>query len=174
MSDLANTKGCLKHTVFQALFAFCTIYLVTLLTSYFNSYPQTPVLACSMGASAVIAFVTPNSPFATPWSLIGGHLFSALVGISCAISLHDTALAAASAVGGAMLSMQVFRCMNPPGAATALAPVIALPYPDSFSYYLMLPPIMMNVVLLVVISGLFNRLLRIATSHEKTLSRTES
>lgn len=70
------------------------------------------------------------------------------------------ALSAAAAVGGAMLTMQVFRCMNPPGAATALAPIIALPYPDSFSYYLMLPPIMMNVVLLVVISGLFNRLLR--------------
>jgi CBS domain-containing membrane protein len=163
------SKGGLKRTVLPALFAFCTIYVVALLTSYLSPCPpQSPVIACSMGASAVIVFITPNSPFATPWSLIGGHFFSALIGISCAISLHDTAFAAAVAVGGAMLSMQVFRCMNPPGAATALAPVIALPYPDSFSYYLILPAIMINVAVLVVISGLINRLLRI-TAHNKKL-----
>ncbi len=152
----ANPLSWIKQTVLPALSAFCTIFLITQLTKYLSPFPQSPILACSMGASAVIVFITPHSPFATPWSLLGGHFFSALVGISCAISLHDPALSAAAAVGGAMLSMQVFRCMNPPGAATALAPVIALPYPDSFSYYLMLPPIMMNVAVLILISGLAN------------------
>jgi CBS domain-containing membrane protein len=83
----AKTKDWSRQTLLPPIAAFCAIYLITLTTAYLNPIPQSPILACSMGASAVIVFVTPSSRFATPWSLIGGHFFSALVGISCAIGI---------------------------------------------------------------------------------------
>jgi CBS domain-containing membrane protein len=60
-----------------------------------------------------------------------------------------------------MLVMQLLRCMNPPGAATALAPVITPLNADSFSYFFLLSPVMLNVLLMVIISILLNKLFRI-------------
>jgi CBS domain-containing membrane protein len=113
-----------------------------------------------MGASAVILFLTPNSQFAKHWPLLGGHIFSALVGVSCAISIHDNSLAAATAVGGSILLMQLLRCMNPPGAATALAPVVAPLNSDLFSNYFILAPVTINVLVMLLFSLLIHWLFR--------------
>ncbi|CAG7856510.1 hypothetical protein MCAMS1_01022 [biofilm metagenome] len=157
----AKAKRWLMQTVTPPMSAFCTIYLVALITREFLPVSQSPVLAASMGASAVILFINPNSQYSSPWSLIGGHLVSSLVGISCAISIPDTVLSAAAAVGGSMLIMQLLRCMNPPGAATALAPLMSPTHADSLHYYLLLSTVMVNAILLVLLSAFINRLLRL-------------
>lgn len=41
-------------------------------------------LAAPMGASAVLLFAVPASPLAQPWSMVGGNLVGALVGVTCA------------------------------------------------------------------------------------------
>lgn len=156
----SKTKTWLKDVLLPPLLAFCAIYLVTAITTlcvlpYFDS----PVLACSMGASAVLLFVSPTSRFSTPWPLFGGHLFSALAGIICAVYIPDLTLCAATAVGGSMVAMQLFRCMNPPGAATALAPVIT-PHPiDIITYYTLIPPLLTNVLVLILFSALMKKLI---------------
>ncbi len=38
----------------------------------------------SMGASAVLLFAAPHGAMSQPWSVFGGHLVSALVGVTCA------------------------------------------------------------------------------------------
>jgi CBS-domain-containing membrane protein len=57
-----------------------------------------------MGASAVLLFAVPHSALAQPWSLVGGHLLSAFIGVSCALLISPPALAAA-AVGLAIGAM---------------------------------------------------------------------
>ena len=42
-----------------------------------------PWLVAPIGASAVLVFAAPSSPFAHPWSVIGGNTQSALVAIVC-------------------------------------------------------------------------------------------
>jgi CBS domain-containing membrane protein len=42
-----------------------------------------PLLVAPMGASAVLLFAVPASPLAQPWSLIGGNIVSACVGVLC-------------------------------------------------------------------------------------------
>ncbi|MFD0934412.1 HPP family protein, partial [Methylobacterium trifolii] len=41
-----------------------------------------PAMIAPMGASAVLLFVVPASPLAQPWSILGGNLVAALVGVS--------------------------------------------------------------------------------------------
>src|SRR5215217_3370378 len=56
-----------------------------------------PVLIAPMGASAVLLFAVPASPLAQPWSIIGGNLISALIGVTCARYVGDPMVAAALA-----------------------------------------------------------------------------
>jgi CBS-domain-containing membrane protein len=56
----------------------------------------------SMGSTAVLLFAMPHGAVSQPWPVMGGHLVSALVGVTCARWLgYDPSLAAAVAVGGA-------------------------------------------------------------------------
>lgn len=57
-----------------------------------------PYLIAPMGASAVLLFAVPASPLAQPWSIIGGNLIAATVGVTSALLLHDPITAAAVAI----------------------------------------------------------------------------
>lgn len=54
----------------------------------------------SFGASSVLIYGAPSSPMAQPRNFIGGHLVSALVGVTCKVALFDYTpeVAAAAAV----------------------------------------------------------------------------
>jgi len=56
-----------------------------------------PILIAPMGASAVLLFAVPASPLAQPWSIIGGNLIAALVGVTLALLVPDPTAAAALA-----------------------------------------------------------------------------
>ena len=53
-----------------------------------------------MGSSAVLLFAVPHGPLSQPWSVLGGHLVSALIGVACVKLIHQPMLAAAPAVAG--------------------------------------------------------------------------
>ena len=79
----------------------------------------------SFGASSVLLFAAPGSPFAQPRNLFGGHALSALIGVACYLLLHEySILAPAMAVASAIAAMQLSRTLHPPGGATALIAVI--------------------------------------------------
>ena len=42
-----------------------------------------PWFIAPMGASAVLLFAVPASPLAQPWSIVGGNVMAALVGVAC-------------------------------------------------------------------------------------------
>jgi CBS domain-containing membrane protein len=116
------------------------------------------VLVASMGASAVILFVIPSSPLAQPWAFFGGQFVSALMGVFAAAYVADQALAAGLAVGGAVLGMMVLRCLHPPGAATALVPVLAGLDHLQPGFAFILNPLGINVALMLLLALLINRL----------------
>jgi CBS domain-containing membrane protein len=82
------------------------------------------LIVASMAASATLLYATPHSPLAQPWNLVGGHLVSALAGLLCGLLIPEPALAAGAAVGSAILLMEIFSCLHPPSAATALLMVL--------------------------------------------------
>ncbi|WKB52638.1 HPP family protein [Eleftheria terrae] len=117
-----------------------------------------PLLVAPMGASAVLLFAVPASPLAQPWSVLGGNMLSALVGVTCAHWIGDPLLAAALAVCTAIGLMFALRCLHPPGGAVALLSVIGAPAIKAQGYAFAWWPVGFNSLLLVLAAVLYHRL----------------
>ena len=115
-----------------------------------------PWLVAPMGASAVLVFAVPGSPLAQPWSVVGGNVVSALVGLAAAWAIGPPALAAAVAVGAAIAMMITLRCLHPPGGAcaltAALAPVAITSHGATFAFW----PVGLGSVVLVAVGVAFH------------------
>jgi len=116
-----------------------------------------PVLVAPIGASAVLLFAVPSSPLAQPWSIVGGNMISALVGVAAARLVADPALAAALAVAGAILAMSLCRCLHPPGGAAALTAVIGGAAVAKAGWLFPFVPVAFNSALLVAAGWAFHR-----------------
>jgi CBS domain-containing membrane protein len=103
-----------------------------------------PLLVAPMGASAVLLFGVPASPLAQPWSIIGGNLVSATVGVACAMLISDPVAAAALAVGVAIAAMFALRCVHPPSGAVALTAVVGGPAIHALGFRFVLEPILIQ------------------------------
>jgi CBS domain-containing membrane protein len=79
----------------------------------------------SMAAAAVLLYAAPHSPMAQPWPLVCGNLVSGLIGWLFSLLIPDPVLAAACAVGTAVLVMHLLNCLHPPGGATAMIMVLS-------------------------------------------------
>ena len=114
------------------------------------------IIVPSLGASAVLIFAAPHSPFAQPWAVLGGNLLSALIGVSCWKLVPNPTLAAGLAVGLAIGVMHLARCLHPPGGATALAAVIGGTTVHELGYHYVLSPIAINSVIILLVGIAFN------------------
>lgn len=117
------------------------------------------LIAASMGASAVIVFGLPTSPLGQPWPLIGGHLISALLGVLCQRLIPEAHLAAALAVGLAIIAMLACRCAHPPGGATALTAVIGGAAIHELGFTYLLHPVLSGAFAVLLMGLLLNNLL---------------
>lgn len=117
-----------------------------------------PLLVAPIGASAVLVFAVPASPLAQPRAVLGGNIVSALVGITVAILVPQTLIAAPLAVGLAIGAMMLLGCLHPPGGAVALICVIGGPKVAEAGYLFALNPVAADSVLLTVAGMAWGRL----------------
>ncbi|XYY51118.1 HPP family protein [Massilia sp. GER05] len=115
-------------------------------------------LVAPMGASAVLLFCVPASPLAQPWSVIGGNTISALIGIICAKSVANPALAAPLAGACAIFVMFLLRCLHPPSGAVALTAVLGGPAIHAAGFEFAFLPVCLNSTLIVLAALVFNNL----------------
>jgi len=149
----------IKEKSFSLMACCFVIFIIALLARSLIKDPSYPIVVASMGASAVILFMIPNSPLAQPWPFVGGQMLSAIIGIACALNFDETIVAATYATSGSIFAMLLFRCLHPPGAATALAPVMAGDSITSLGYQFVLMPVGLNVLTMLVLAILINRVL---------------
>ncbi len=116
-----------------------------------------PWLVAPLGASAVLVFAVPASPLAQPWSVIGGNLLSASIGLSLGMRLGEPVAAASLAVGLAIAVMTFARCLHPPGGACALLCALGAAGPEDWGLF-HLVPIAANVIALAVTGWAYNNL----------------
>jgi CBS domain-containing membrane protein len=107
------------------------------------------MLIAPMGASAVLLFAVPASPLAQPWSLIGGNLVSATVGVICGMLVPDPFIASALAAAGAIAAMFTFRCIHPPSGAVALTAVLGGPAIHALGFRFILEPVFVQSLFLL-------------------------
>ena len=124
-----------------------------------------PLLLAPMGASAVLLFAVPASPLAQPWSLVGGNLVSALVGVTCAQFIHDPIDAAVVAIPLAIGAMFSLRCIHPPSGAVALTAVLGGPSVHGLGYAFVLAPVGLNSLCLLASALLYHTLTRHRYPH---------
>ena len=115
-----------------------------------------PWFVAPMGASAVLLFAVPSSPLAQPWSIVGGNLVAAVIGVTCAKGIPDVALACGAAAALAIGAMFALRCLHPPSGAVALTAVIGGPAVASLGYRFVLWPVLANSLVLLLAALVFN------------------
>ncbi|MBI4988741.1 MAG: HPP family protein [Rhodocyclales bacterium] len=113
-----------REKVISALAACIAIAAVIWASQQLAQSEHRPFVIASMGSSAVLLFAVFHSPLSQPWALVGGHLASAAIGVLCAHHIPNPIVAAAAALGFAMLAMHWLRCLHPPAGATAVFAVI--------------------------------------------------
>lgn len=113
----------------------------------------------SFGASCVLVYGVIQSPLAQPRNLIGGHVISAIVGVTMAKIFPDTIwLASALAVAGAIVLMQITKTLHPPGGATALIAVTGSPAILKLGYWYVLTPVLSGAMILLLVALIFNNI----------------
>ncbi len=113
----------------------------------------------SFGASAVLIYGAIKSPLAQPRNLIGGHVFSALIGVACYQLLGSHMwLAASVAVATAIAFMHATKTLHPPGGATALIAVIGSDKIHDLGYLYVLMPVGLGAVIMLLVALLVNNI----------------
>jgi CBS-domain-containing membrane protein len=132
-----------------ALGSFAGIGLVAMLADHY----RLPLLLPSLGASAVLLYAACHVPMAQPRNVIGGHIISALVGVTVYQLCGDAWWAIALGVTLAIVAMTLTHTLHPPGGATAF---IAVYTAQDFGF--ILSPVGAGALCLVLIALLVNNL----------------
>lgn len=117
------------------------------------------MLIGSFGASAVLIYGAIRSPLAQPRNLIGGHVFSALIGVASFQMMGSIPwLASAFAVATAIAVMHLTKTLHPPGGATALIAVIGGDQVHNLGYMYAFIPAGSGAVIMLVVALLINNM----------------
>lgn len=138
--------------------SFLGILAVAYLSSGYMEVRDLTLVIGSFGASAVLIYAAIRSPLAQPWNLLGGHFFSALVGVTCYQVFQPQWLASAMAVSLAIVLMHFLKCLHPPGGATALIAVIGSSRIHDLGYLYALVPAASGAVIMLLIALVVNNL----------------
>ena len=160
-SNFLDLIGFSRHTInyrekiISTVGGFLGIFGI-LMVSYWLLDPEVAVLIVpSMGASAVLLFAAPHAPFSQPWNVLGGHAFSAIVGVACWQLIPDYTVAASASVGLAIGLMYLTRCIYPSGGATALAAVIGSDKLHNLGYSYEFQPVLLNAITILLVAIFF-------------------
>jgi CBS-domain-containing membrane protein len=139
--------------------SFLGIAAVGFLDCHYCTGTELVLIIGSFGASAVLIFGAIKSPLAQPRNLLGGHVLSALVGVS-AYNLFPTNiwLASALAVATAIALMHATKTLHPPGGATALIAVIGGARIHSLGYLYAVVPVGAGATIMLTVALLVNNI----------------
>lgn len=151
-----------KEHIFTFLGSFTGIALIGLLNSNYLMAHDNMFLIGSFGASSVLIYGIINSPFSQPRNLIGGHLISAIVGVTIFKFIpNELWLSCAISVSLSIVLMQITKTLHPPGGATALIANLGSAKIQDLGYFYVLSPVLSGVIILLIVALLFNNM----TSH---------
>jgi CBS-domain-containing membrane protein len=113
----------------------------------------------SFGASAVLIYGAIRSPLAQPRNLLGGHILSAIIGVTTVQLLGgELWLAAAVAVSTSIAVMHLTGTLHPPGGATALIAVIGGESVHNLGYLYVLMPTALGAIVMLIIALIINNI----------------
>jgi len=158
LSGIELTPVSHAERIASAVGGFMAILCVFVISRWFVGPGDAGILVASMGASAVLLFAVPHGQLSQPWPVLGGHVISAIIGVSCALTIANEIVAASVAVGLAVGAMYYLRCIHPPGGATALSAVVGGEATQALGYQFVITPVLVNVMVILAVAFLYNYL----------------
>lgn len=153
-----------KENFWTFLGAFFGIGVIAFIQGVYFTESDNLFLIGSFGASSVLIYGVIQSPLAQPRNLVGGHLVSALTGVTIAQILPDIVwLTAPLAVSLSIIAMQHTKTLHPPGGATALIAVTGSAKIKALGYLYVIFPVLTGVIILLLVALIVNNM----TSHRK-------
>lgn len=144
--------------------SFIGIGIIAYLQSQTLPNSDVVFLIGSFGASSVLVYGVIQSPLAQPRNLIGGHLVSAIIGVTVQQFAPDVIyITAPLAVSLSIVFMQITKTLHPPGGATALIAVTGSAAIKNLGYWYVLSPVLSGSLILLFVALIFNNV----TSHRK-------
>lgn len=110
-----------------------------------------PLVLGSFGASCVLLFGFPDSPFSQPRNVVGGHFIATLTGLLFAHALGPAWWSMGLAAGCATGLMHLTRTVHPPAGSNPIIVMLTLP-----GWNFLLTPTLFGAAALVAIAVLFN------------------
>jgi CBS domain-containing membrane protein len=148
-----------KEQFWSFLGSFVGIGILAYIQSIHFKGNDAVYLIGSFGASSVLVYGIIQSPFSQPRNLVGGHVISAIIGVTVHKLIPDIIwIAAPLAVSFSIIFMQMTKTLHPPGGATALIAVIGSDKIKSLGYMYVLSPVLMGVLILLFIALIFNNM----------------
>lgn len=153
-----------KENFWTFLGAFFGIGVIAFIQGVYFTESDNLFLIGSFGASSVLIYGVIQSPLAQPRNLVGGHLVSALTGVTIAQILPDIVwLTAPLAVSLSIIAMQHTKTLHPPGGATSLIAVTGSAKIKALGYLYVVFPVLTGVIILLLVALIVNNM----TSHRK-------
>ena len=148
-----------KEIFWSFLGSFVGVAAIGFVQSKFFLPIENVFLVGSFGATCVLIYGSIQSPLAQPRNLVGGHLISALIGVTVYKLVPDPIwISAPLAVSLSIIAMQFTKTLHPPGGATSLIAVIGTDQITSLGYLYALFPILSGVGILLLVALIFNNM----------------
>lgn len=148
-----------KEQFWSFLGSFVGIGILAYIQSIHFTGNDAVYLIGSFGASSVLVYGIIQSPFSQPRNLVGGHLISALIGVTVHKLVPDIIwIAAPLAVSFSIIFMQITKTLHPPGGATALIAIIGSDKIKALGYMYVFSPVLIGVLILLLTALIFNNM----------------
>lgn len=147
----------------EHMWAFIGSFIGIGIISYLQTL-QLPIsdivyLIGSFGASSVLVYGVIESPLAQPRNLIGGHVLSAIIGVTIQKIVPDLIyISAPLAVSLSIVIMQITKTLHPPGGATALIAVTGSAEIKNLGYWYVISPVLVGCLILLIVALIFNNM----------------
>lgn len=148
-----------KEQFWSFLGSFVGIGILAYIQSIHFKGNDAVYLIGSFGASSVLVYGIIQSPFSQPRNLVGGHVISALIGVTVHKFAPDIIwIAAPLAVSLSIILMQITKTLHPPGGATALIAIIGSDKIKDLGYMYVFSPVLIGVLILLITALIFNNI----------------
>ena len=149
----------LSEIIWSWIGAFLGIASVALINYHLVEEQDLVMIIGSFGASAVLIYGAIKSPLAQPRNLLGGHVISAVIGVTAYEILHPHLwLAASVAVATAIAVMHATKTLHPPGGATSLIAVIGSEKIHNLGYLYAVIPAGLGAAVMLLVALLVNNI----------------
>jgi len=154
---LENIKANWKTYAWRALGGAIGIYAMMFLAEM----GHLPIALVPFATSVVNVIALPDALPGQPRALIGGHLISTITGLLVLTAFGSSTLAAALAVGLAIIAMHLTRTMHPPAGINPLI-IVTASLPWSFLFV----PVLAGVIVLTALAYLWHGIENQFVDHE--------